>query len=316
MGKNIKMIQSDISIEQGFERFFRWCRLKGFSDYSIEFYDEIRMNFALFQNLDAPIDSINKELFEEYTLFLQKKDISSVTVYTYLRGLKRVCNYFIDNDLLDPFKIELPKVETSVREIYTESELKKLLKKPNLKSCRFSEYRNWVIVNYLLGTGQRRNTITNIRIGDVDLENRLVTLKVTKNRKESILPLTSSLVSILEEYLSYRGGDKDDYLFCSQDGGKLANSSLTNAIRDYNHRRGVQKSSVHLFRHTFAYMSATNDMDVLRIQRLLGHAKLDTTQRYLQQFGFAELQKDYERFNPLETMQNHSVAKTWTNKRR
>ena len=57
-------------------------------------------------------------------------------------------------------------------------------------------------------------------------------------------------------------------------------------------------------------------MDVLKIQRLLCHAKLDTTQRYLQQFGFAELQKDYERFNPLETIQNHSVAKAWASKKR
>jgi hypothetical protein len=39
-------VGKDITIEQGFERFLRWCRLKGFSEYTIEFYDEIRMNFA------------------------------------------------------------------------------------------------------------------------------------------------------------------------------------------------------------------------------------------------------------------------------
>ena len=52
--------------------------LKGFSEYTIEFYDEIRMNFALFQNLDVPIEEINKELLEEYILFLQKKDIITI----------------------------------------------------------------------------------------------------------------------------------------------------------------------------------------------------------------------------------------------
>ena len=55
MSKNIKMKgSSDITIEQGFERFLRWCRLKGFSEYTIEFYDESSMNFARFKNLDAP----------------------------------------------------------------------------------------------------------------------------------------------------------------------------------------------------------------------------------------------------------------------
>ena len=253
MSEIIKMKNNcEISIEEGFNKFFRWCKLKGFSDYTLEFYDESRMNFARFKNLEDPITDINRELLEDYILFLQKTDITSVTVYTYARGLKRVFNYFMDNNLIEPFNIELPKVEIPIREIYTEAELKKLLKKPNLKKCRFSEYRNWVIVNYLLGTGQRRNTVTNLKIGDVDLENKLVRLRVMKNRRETILPLTASLVSILDEYLSYRGGEEDDYLFCAQDGGKLGNNSLTNAIRKYNHRRGVQKSSIHLFRHTFA----------------------------------------------------------------
>lgn len=54
-----------------------------------------------------------------------------------------------------------------------------------------------------------------MKIGDLDLENKLVRLRVTKNKKESILPLTETLVMILEEYLSYRGGELDDYLFVS-----------------------------------------------------------------------------------------------------
>ena len=317
MSKNIKMKTSDdITIEQGFERFLRWCRLKGFSEYTIEFYDESRMNFARFKNLDDPIGDIKKELLEDYILFLQDTDVSSVTIYIYAKGLKRVFNYFMDEELIEPFSIELPKMESPVKEVYTESELRKLLKKPNLKKCRFSEYRNWVIVNYLLGTGQRRNTVTNLKIGDVDLENKLVRLRVTKNKREAILPLTSYLVNILDEYITYRGGEREDYLFCAQDGGKLSNSSLTNAIRKYNHRRGVDKSSVHLFRHTFAYMSLSNEMDVLKIQRLLCHARLDTTQKYLRQFGFTDLQKDYEKYNPLENMQTKSVAKAWSSKKR
>ena len=108
MSKNIKLnVGKDITIEQGFERFLRWCRLKGFSEYTIEFYDEIRMNFARFKNLDEPIEDLNKELFEEYILFLQKTDVTSVTLFIYAKGLKRVCNYFMDEELIEPFVIEL-----------------------------------------------------------------------------------------------------------------------------------------------------------------------------------------------------------------
>lgn len=317
MSERIKMVpSSEISIAQGFDSFLRWCKLKGYSEYTIEFYDESKVNFAKFKNLDDPITEINKQLFEEYILYLQQTDVTSVTVYTYARALKRIFNYFMENSMIDSFSADLPKMEIPVKEIYTETELRKLLKKPNIRNCRFSEYRNWVIVNYLLGTGQRRNTVINIKIEDLDLDNKCVFLRVTKNRKETIQPLTASLVSILDEYLGYRGGEGKDYLFCAEDGRKLGNNSLTNAIRKYNHRRGVEKSSIHMFRHTFAYMSMTNNMDILRIQKLLCHASLNTTQKYLQQFGFADIQKDYESFNPLESIRSKSVAKSWNSKKK
>ena len=73
MSEIIKMKNNcEISIEEGFNKFFRWCKLKGFSDYTLEFYDESRMNFARFKNLEDPITDINRELLEDYILFLQK----------------------------------------------------------------------------------------------------------------------------------------------------------------------------------------------------------------------------------------------------
>ena len=315
MSEIIKMNkESSITIKEGCEQFYRWCKVKGFSDYTVEFYREAVRNFSLFTSLEQPINIFDKTMFEDYSIFLQQRGIKSTTVYTYLKGLKRVLSFFIERGLIDYFSIELPKVEMPVKEIYSEDELRKLLKKPNIKHCRFTEYRNWVIVNYLLGTGQRRNTITNLKIKDLDLDNRLVVLRTTKNKKEMIVPITESLALILEEYLRFRGGSQDDYLFCSQDGSKIGNESLTNAIRKYNHRRGVQKSSIHLFRHTFAYMCMNNEMDVMRIQKLLGHSRIETTQLYLRQFGFAELQRDYEKFNPLETINRKSVKNQWKRK--
>ena len=88
MSKIIKLNREDsITIDQGFERFLRWCKLKGFSEYTIEFYDEIRMNFARFKNLDETIEDLNMELFEEYILFLQKTDVASVSIFIYTKGL-------------------------------------------------------------------------------------------------------------------------------------------------------------------------------------------------------------------------------------
>ncbi|MBP3383841.1 MAG: site-specific integrase [Firmicutes bacterium] len=301
-----------MTIRNGGDQFLRWCRLNNYAPDTLNFYEQSLHNFSLFCSLEEPIERLNADTMEEYTFFLQKKDISSVTVHCYLRGMKTVIRYLADKGFISHFEIILPKTVTPVKEVYTEEELKKLLKKPDVKKCSFAEYRNWVIVNYLLGTGQRRNTVINLKIGDIDLPNKLVTLRMTKNKKQTILPLTKTLVAVLEEYLTYRGGDKEDYLFCTWEGKPITPDGLSNNIRKFNLRRGVDRTAMHLFRHTFAYLAMKNKMDILKLQRLLCHSRLDTTQKYLRSFGFEELKEDYEQYNPLERFMSESeVMHNW-----
>ena len=152
----------------------------------------------------------------------------------------------------EPFKISLLKADKKIKETYTDSELAILLKKPDVKKCNFSEYRNWVFINYVMATGNRVSTITNIKIGDIDLDNDTIILKKTKNRNQQITPISNTLKVILLEYLKYRKGDVEEYLFCTSAGKKLTRNSTIEAIRKYNQSRGVSKTSIHLFRHTFA----------------------------------------------------------------
>lgn len=292
--------EQDMTIGEGLRSYLRWCKLNNYSEDTLKFYEEQIHLFSLFYDLDKPLSELTCETVEDYTLYLRDKNLASTTIHCYMRGFKTIVTHLMRKGMIDSFDIVVPKSESVIKEVYTEAELKKLLKKPNLKTCKFIEYRNWVIVNYLLGTGQRRKTVVNIKIGDLDLVNKLVRIRVVKNKKPVILPLTNALVNILDEYLSYRGGEADDYLFCGKDGKPITSDALTNTIRKYNISRGVDKTSVHLFRHTFAYMSAKNDMEILRLQQLMCHSKIDTTQRYLRCFGFDDLQENYELYNPLE----------------
>lgn len=311
--KKISMkLSQNMTIDEAGQQFLRWCRLNNYATDTLHFYEQSLHNFSLFCSLDEPIEKLNKETMEEYTFYLQKKGVSSVTVHCYLRGMKTIIRYLADKGIIEHFDIILPKTVTPVKDVYTEDELKKLLKKPDVKKCSFAEYRNWVIVNYLLGTGQRRKTVASIKIGDVDLANGLVTLRTTKNKKQTILPLTKSLVAILEEYLNYRGGEPTDYLFCTWEGKPFTPDGLSTNIRKFNLKRGVDRTSMHLFRHTFAYMSMKNNMEILRLQQLLCHSRLDTTEKYLRSFGYEDLKDNYEQYNPLETFIGGSkITQNW-----
>ena len=153
---------------------------------------------------------------------------------------------------LTAVNLPLYKAEETVKETYTDAELKALLKKPDVRKCTFAEFRDWVIVNFLLNSGCRAATVRAIQIRDLDLDNSLVYYRHTKNKKAQVIPLCSPMTAILREYLRVRGGAAADYLFCTESGGQLTENGLRQSIARYNQRRGVEKTSIHLFRHTFA----------------------------------------------------------------
>ena len=133
----------------------------------------------------------------------------------------------------------------------------------------------------------------------MNLDEGTVLLTATKNKREAILPLSNSLVEILNEYIEYREGDDEDYFFCTNEGKQMTSSCITSAIERYNKRRGVDITSIHALRHTFAKQYIVNGGDAFRLQRLLTHSDIKTTQVYVNMFG-NELAQGFDKLNPLE----------------
>jgi len=112
---------------------------------------------------------------------------------------------------------------------------------------------------------------------------------------------------VLQEYLVYRKGKPQDYLFCNATGGQPNMRTYQHKLADYNKSRGVSKTSAHLYRHTFAKKWILNGGDIFRLQNILGHSDLTMVREYVNMFG-NELSLDFNRFNPLDNME-HSKAK-------
>ena len=153
----------------------------------------------------------------------------------------------------------------------------------------------------------RAATVRAIQIRDVDLDGGVVFYRHTKNRKAQVIPLCSPMIAILREYGRYRGGEPTDYLFCTETGTQLTESGLRQSIARYNTRRGVQKTSIHLFRHTFArkYLIDCGG-DAFTLQKLLGHSTLAMTKHYCAIYD-ADLTKNYDNFSPLAQMKASSA---------
>jgi len=138
-----------------------------------------------------------------------------------------------------------------------------------------------------------------LKISDIDFQNHEILLKKLKNRRQYIIPLSVRLEKILLDYLLYRKGESEDYLFCNRYGQKLQKATLATSIRRYNLARGVEKTSIHLYRHTFAKNWILNGGDIFRLKSILGHSSIDIVKEYAEMFG-SDLKRNFDRFNPLD----------------
>lgn len=298
MNKLIKKNSDD-----AFKDFIKYCNIKNLSDATITYYEKCWEKFREFY--DGELEGITSKTIDDYVLYLKTNTtMNDVSINTFKRGLRAILYYFMKLGYVEKFKITIHHAEKKLKETYTDRELELLLKKPDLKKCNFAEYRTWVIINFLLGTGCRANTLCNIRVKDLDLENGFVRFRKTKNKKQQIVPISHKLCLILHEYLKYRQAESDeDYLFVSIYSQKLNSNSLHQSIAKYNQRRGVMKTGIHLFRHTFAKKWIQNGGNIFSLQKILGHSSLEMVKEYVNMFS-DDIRRDYDKFNPLDNFAN------------
>jgi len=303
--KILVQLDGDKKLKEGYERFYRTKEVMNSSKETLKFYEQCFSRFSAFFGEERNCNEIDNDTVTDYLIYLreQERKLAQKTIESYLRGLRAILYFFMENGYMESFHITLPKSDEVIKETYTESEVQKLVAKPNLKKSSFSELRNWAMVCYFLATGNRLGTVSNLKIGDIDFKNDEILIRKTKNRRQQLIPLSQGLKQVLSEYLQHRQGNDDDYLFCNAYGHQLTKDSMTSCISSYNHGRGVTKTSIHLFRHTFAKNWILNGGDIFRLQKILGHSTLDMVKQYVAMFG-GDLKRDFERFSVLDQARN------------
>jgi len=281
--------------------FIRFKKLRNLAPDTISYYEDCGRYFADFFGEDTMCDKLTEDTYYDYIehLHATKPNISTSTERSYLTGIRALLYYGMKKGYIKTFAVQLPKADEVVKDTYTDSELRILLKKPDIKTASFGEYRNWVVINYMLGTGNRVGTIVSLNIEDLDLASDTIILKKLKNRKQYVIPVSRSLSAVLREYLSYRKGEPGDSLFCTSYGKPMTTDMMQKEIARYNRKRGVEKTSLHMFRHTFAKKWILNGGDMFRLQKILGHSSLEMVRKYVNMYN-DDLRNDFDNFNPLD----------------
>ena len=293
----MKMKHVSLTIDEAFEDFINSKAAAGLAEKTLQTYHYHWQAISKYIDSGQAVEDLDSRQLEKMVADMRKASLAATSINSYTRTLKSFLSWCNGKQLTEA-NIKLYKAEEAVKVTYTDAELKRLLKKPNMRHCGFTEYRNWVIVNLLLNCGCRAATIRNIQVQDVDLKAATIIYRHTKNGKVQVIPLCSSMVAVLREYVKIRDGSNTDYLFPNENGKRLTESGLRQAIEKYNISRQVEKTSIHLFRHTYAQRYLKNGGNAFNLQKILGHSTLKMTKHYCEIYD-AEICKDYDKLSPL-----------------
>jgi integrase/recombinase XerD len=188
--------------------------------------------------------------------------------------------------LFDPTAaIDPPRLRVTGERIpLTIAEMEAILSGPTSK--KNADLRDRAILEILYATGIRRQEIVSLTLFDVDLAEQTVRIR-GKGRRERLVPLGETAASALSRYLHQarpslhrKRGEKA--LFINKYGEPLAVHAVQCAIDRHTARAGItRRVTPHLIRHTCASHLLEGGADIFSIQQILGHAKAETTQRYV-----------------------------------
>lgn len=152
--------------------------------------------------------------------------------------------------------------------------------------------RALAIVAFFLDTAVRVSELCNIKLQDVDFQKRRCKV-LGKGNKERYVYFNGGCYIRLIEYLKGRDDvnlmsdrvlcDNDTYLFATKDTkhNPLHKTGVESIIRNIAKKSGILRLHPHLFRATAASRWAEQGVDINIIARALGHANLNTVQRYV-----------------------------------
>lgn len=295
------MLRGDtITFGEGCDKYIDYCRQRNLRQATINHYKYSYKQFYKFFSSDMPLHEMTEQAYNDYVLYLCNKLNNDISINSYLRDLITTIHFWQSEGYVQNFKMKSIKVNKEAIATYTDDELKLLLKKPNLKQCKFIEYQAWVMTNFLFCTGIRQRSLMYIKIKDIDFDNDIIYVNMTKNRKPLVIPLNQTMINILREFLKYRQHkNNDDYLFCNVYGQQLIKSTCYHQLYDYNKRRGVQTTGIHRYRHTFAKQWILNGGNVVTLQKILGHSSLAITQNYINLL-VSDVAKEVKEINLLD----------------
>jgi integrase/recombinase XerD len=247
------------------------AKLRGFSPQTIKmylFYNDKLLDYTKKEPEDITEDDIKDFLGYK----LSDDSVSNATIALIKAALKFFYTEILKRNIS---QIKTPKRSQKLPVVLSQIEIKNLIDKTeNLK--------HRLIIELLYSTGLRLTECINLKYSDLDLNDGIGWVRLGKGSKDRIFIISEIFKKDLLDYKEKNSSDGRGYIFLVN-GKKMTYRGIQHAIKISAERAGIDKPvHVHTLRHSFATHLLENGVDIRKIQKLLGHSNLQTTQIYTQ----------------------------------
>lgn len=295
---------SDFFMEKFLQSYYDYLlKEKHFSLHTVNAYVKDVETFFNFAEKDTTdVDKITYQHVRNWMVDLSSKKMSNNSINRKIASLKSYFKFLYITKTITSYPLQAHKVLRTKKVLqvpFSEDEMKKI-DRSDFEDDYFG-FQNYVIILLFYTLGIRKSELINLKRTDIDLNKQEIKV-LGKRSKERIVPVLSSMLPVLKEFLENRknqfGEDYNKNIFLLKNSKKLNQTFVYRLINNYF--RGVTskgKKSPHVLRHTFATHMLNAGANLNTIKELLGHASLSSTQIYTHT-SLAELKKTYGKAHP------------------
>jgi len=250
---------------EALEKLRSELKLRGFSPMTVRNYSFFVEKFLIKSGKDAA--DLDEDDAKAYLgdLF---EDKSKNTIMLAAASLKFFYTEVLEKDFS---KVKVPKKDKMLPEVLSKEEVKNLIDSADNVKSR-------LIISLLYSSGLRVSEIVNLKVTDLDFNEKTGWVRRGKGGKDRIFSLSGNLIEELKDYLGGKGKD-NVYVFSKEK--PLTTRNIQKIIKGTRERAGISKKvTPHTLRHSFATHLLEQGTDIRLIQTILGHSSLSTTQLY------------------------------------
>lgn len=227
---------------------------------------------------------------DNYIAMMSKKGLAVSTIQRKVFSVRKFYNYLTRigyigyNPVID---VELPEKEEKIPLSMTQEEVDLFLNTVGNANME-NMIRDKAMFKIYLDCGLRLTELINIDLSDINED--MITIRKTKNKKQKIAFLNKSTLEELNKYLEVRNQQAEKYKLKDEDkdalfiscNGRMSNRNVQKTFEKYRDMAGLNKEyTVHTLRHTCGMRLHEKGEDLRTIQQILGHKNIATTTIYV-----------------------------------